>query len=319
MARAPVAVALVTFDSARHLPACLASLAPALAGRPARLVVVDNASADGTRELVRALAPHALLIANPVNRGYGAALNQALAVVDEQIAVLANPDVAFGEGSLDRLAAFLEASPRHALAGPRGAARAFPTVALEACELFLGHRLWPQNPLHRRFFRQDLSGAAPADADWLVGACLAARSGALARVGGFDERYPLYFEEVDLAWRLGRAGYACASVPDAVVEHAGGGSSAAHALELERVYLASQRRFFARAHGAPAAATLSAVQIAGQAFRLAWWGVRSLLAPEASRHLAPARARARRALNHMINSRNDEAGRLARGVLPPGL
>ena len=285
-----LSVALVTHESARDLPACLASLAAA-AERPTSVVIVDNASAA---------PPPEASVRNAANRGYGAALNQALALIDTEFVVLANPDVVFAPGSLDRMVRFLEAHPEHALAGPDGTARSFPTVGLEACELFLGHRLWPGNPVHGRFFRADLAGRT-GDCDWLVGACLVARRAALAAVGGFDENYFMYFEETDLAWRLARAGWRCAQVGDARVAHAGGGSSRGRELELERTYLRSQQRFFVRKSGAPAAALLRAVQVLGQTFRLAVWGGRALVAPESSTHLTPARARARRQLAWLIS------------------
>ena len=309
-----VAVALVTHRSAEHLPACLASVAEGLAGRPARLVIVDNASTDGTPALARALAhdtlgQDALVIENRENRGYGAALNQALAATDEPIAILANPDTVFGPGSLDRLASFLEASPRHALAGPRltgadaigaASARGFPSVALEACELLFGHRIWPENPLHRRYLRTDLppGQSAPADTDWLVGACLAARRDALAAVGGFDEAYHLYFEEVDLAFRLARAGHACAYLPEAVVAHTGGGSRDRG--ELERVFVRSQRRYFERTQGRAAVAALRAVQVVGNAYRLALYAVRCALVPRSRPRLSAGAARARRDLSRAL-------------------
>lgn len=311
-----IAVVAVTFDSAAHVEPFFASLAPALSGRPARVVVIDNASADDTVAQVTRCAPDASIFVNPCNRGYGAALNQGLAATGEELVVLANPDLTFAPGALDTLARWLESAPEHALAGPRGAARGFPSVGLEACELFLGHRLWPANPLHAGFFRPDLdrAGARPADCDWLVGACVVARRRALEEIGGFDPGYPLYFEETDLAWRLRARGWRAACVPEAVVHHAGGGSSQADAHALEDVYRASQRRFFTRCFGAPAADLLVAVQLAGHAFRLSWWGARALAHPGSRRRLAAPREAARRALAWIVSSRKNEKGRLSRGA-----
>ena len=288
------AVILVTFDSGGHVAACLASLGSAAA----QVIVVDNASADDTVARVRTCAPDAQVIVNRVNRGYGAALNQGVAATDAELVVLANPDLTFGEGALERMAMYMEGAPRCGLAGPRGSGRGWPGVGLEACELFLGHRVWPGNPVHGRFFEP----AAPA---WLVGACLMARRAALLEVGGFDEDYALYFEEVDLAWRLARAGWERACVAEAEVHHAGGGSSAGQGVALEDVYRASQRRFFRKAFGEPAADALRVVQVAGNAFRVAWWGARGM---------APARDRARRALSWFWKSRKIETERLLRGA-----
>ena len=279
--------ALVTHNSSADLPACLASLP-----RDWPLVVVDNASTDGSAALARERAPHAQVIENRENRGYGAALNQALEVLDSELVVLANPDVVFGAGSLEAMVGFLEGHPQHALAGPDGSARGFPTVTLEACELFFGHRLWPDNPVHGRFFRTDLAGR-DGDCDWVVGACVVARRAALAGVGGFDEGYHLYFEETDLAWRLARAGWRCAQVGAARIAHAGGGSSRGREEELARVYLQSQQRFFRKKDGAPAAALLRAVQVLGNRFRLVVRAGRELLVPVSIRRSRTTRASAR--------------------------
>jgi N-acetylglucosaminyl-diphospho-decaprenol L-rhamnosyltransferase len=264
------ALAIVSHQSARDLPGALASST----GIPR--VIVDSASTDGSAALARTLAPDARVIELPSNLGYGAALNRALAVIDCEFVVCANADVVFHAGALEALVRFLETSPAHALAAPllidskgreTSSGRGFPTVALEACELFYGHRLWPENPIHRGYWRDDLPLHQPADAEWLVGACLAARRRAVLAVGGFDEGYHMYFEETDLAWRLARAGWRAAYRPEAVVTHAGGGSSTGQEARLARVYRESQQRFFTRKYGAPAATTLRVVQAAGAVFR----------------------------------------------------
>jgi GT2 family glycosyltransferase len=332
-------VAVVSFDSVRHLPGCLESIPDALAGLAADVVVVDNASRDGSAGLVRERFPEVTVIECPTNRGYGAAANLALARCRAPYLLIANADVVFLPGCIARLVAHLDSSPRDALAGPLllredghpvPPARSFPTLLLEACELFLVHRIWPGNPVHARHARADLGTGSepegpagglrppsgrPGAVDWLVGAVLLARREAMTEVGGFDEAYGLYYEETDLAWRLAQRGWGVAYRPEAHATHAGGGSSSGGAAPqaaeapdaparpagafgplLEQVELASQYRFFRRRSGAAAVAALWLVQIAGCLFRLLFWGARRALRPHRERHLAPALARTLRHL-----------------------
>jgi N-acetylglucosaminyl-diphospho-decaprenol L-rhamnosyltransferase len=263
-----VAIAVVTHQSARHLTACLDSVAGG------EVIVVDNASTDGSAELARSRGVR--VIANETNVGYGAALDQAVRSTSAPWIVLANADVVFAPDAIARLIEFLEAHPRHALVGPRlidpagvvaASARGFPTLALEAAEAFRLRRFWPENPIHRAHWRPELSRGGAGDADWVVGACMAARRAALEEVGGVDGGYFLYYEEVDLAWRLSRRGWRIAYCPDALVTHVGGGSSAGREAELARAYDESRERFFLRAYGKAAVPALRLIRLAGTVLR----------------------------------------------------
>lgn len=268
-----VTVAIVAHQSAGHLTACLDSVEAALGGADGEVIVVDNASTDGSAAVARSHPACDRAIANDRNVGYAAALDLARAASASSWLVMANADVVFGAGSIARLIAFLEASPRHALAGPRlvgadgraaASARGFPTLALEAAEALRLRRVWRENPVHRAHWRPELSAGCAGDADWVVGACIAARRAALDEVGGIDGGYFLYYEEVDLAWRLARRGWKVAYRPEALVVHAGGGSGG-RADELARVYDASRERFFARAYGRMAVPALRLIRLAGAA------------------------------------------------------
>ncbi|MBI4863972.1 MAG: glycosyltransferase family 2 protein [Candidatus Riflebacteria bacterium] len=314
-------VAVVTFNSIHDLPACLDSLREGGTGR-VRTVVVDNASTDGTAELVRHGYPAVELEENRVNRGYGAALNQVLRTTRTPYLLLTNADVVYRPGSVARLVETLQREPRVGLIGPMlegddgvpvSPARAFPSVTLELAELFLAHRLWPRNPVHHGFFQ-------PGRPGYVVGAVLVARTRALEEVGGFDERYWLYFEETDLAWRLARAGWDVAVCPEATVVHHGGGSARhVDAESLELAMLASQRRFFFKTGGFAAVASLWLVQLAGNLFRALVWSSRRLLTPGRSRHLAEPLARAIRQIRWLLWMSAAPPGVSSAGARPANL
>ena len=237
----PVAAVVVSCNSAAEIGDCLASL-----GEAAEVVVVDNASADETREVVSRDHPQVRLIANRENRGFAAGANQGVSATTSPLVLFLNPDAVLTT-DLGALAAALQ-EPGVAAAGGRlvdwqgrtqtgFTIRAFPTVASLACEALLLNRLWPRNPVNRRYRCLDLDHNQPQDVDQPAGAFLMVRRAALEAAGGFDERFfPLWFEDVDLCRRLRRAGYRIRYVPDCVARHRGAHSLAAISVVQRQVY-----------------------------------------------------------------------------------
>ncbi|RKY21775.1 MAG: hypothetical protein DRQ55_03260 [Planctomycetota bacterium] len=216
---------VVTHQSARDLPLLLRSLVPALSqlwqrGLRSELIIVDNASTDGSADLARRLVPWATRIVSDTNLGYGEAINRALARASGRWVAFGNADLFVPAGGLARLPALLAAQPDDvALVGPalhgsdgrrtRSAGR-FPSLGrlltglLRAC--------------HRRKYlsmREHLPGAV----DWVTGACLFARAEHLATVSGFDPRFFLYYEDVDLARRLADRQLRCVYDPRVALVH----------------------------------------------------------------------------------------------------
>ena len=200
-----LAIVIVSFNCRKNLRQCLASLPTA------HIVVVDNASTDGGAAMAH--------IVNDTNRGFAAACNQAISATTEPFLLLLNPDTV--NPPVQQLLDFMEANPDVGACGPRiinpdGSAqvscRRFPTWwRMALAELGL-----------RRFYYVAHPGR---DVEQLMGSCLMLRHAAVEQVGLFDERFFLYFEEVDLCLRLRQAGWHVAYVPDATVTHAGGASS----------------------------------------------------------------------------------------------
>lgn len=205
-------VVIVTYRSAAHLPACLEALPP-----DAHIVVVDNASGDGSAEVARAAG--AQVLRNGDNRGFAAAANQGAREGDGELILFLNPDAVVGACELEVLTAGFEADARLAAAGPRlvtpggDEQRAwwpFPSPGATWAEALGLHRLGCGRSEKRKGF--------------VVGACLLVRRRAFEALGGFDERFWLYGEEADLCRRLWDDGWQVRLVPEAVATHLGGAS-----------------------------------------------------------------------------------------------
>lgn len=222
-----VTVVVVTHNPGVSLDTCLASLPRAL-DVPFEVRIVDNASADGAPQ--RYAARHgAHLIEVGRNAGYGTAANIGAVGVGSPWVLVVNPDTEFLPNSLARLLSAAQRWPRAGVLGPSlltadgnryPSARAIPSLSAG-----IGHALcvrwWPSNPWTKRYRRESevpVEGAV----GWLSGACMLFRTAAFASVGGFDERYFMYFEDLDVCERLTAAGWANVYVPSAGVRHAGG-------------------------------------------------------------------------------------------------
>jgi GT2 family glycosyltransferase len=233
-------------------------------GATIRTVVVDNASDDGSAELVRARFPEATLIANAENRGFGAACNQALDLAGE-FTLFLNPDAALLPGALPALLRRLRATPAAALVGPRvqfpdgrpqPTRRRFPTLPallVESTPLD-----WRTGGRWLRRYQCVGEPEIPGRVDWLSGACLLGRTAALRQAGGFDPRFFMYFEEVDLCRRLAANGWETWYEPAAVVVHHHSQSADQDVRARDRLYFTSKYRYAARYLGATTAALLRA-------------------------------------------------------------
>jgi GT2 family glycosyltransferase len=248
----PLAVAVISFETRDALGACLRSV---LAARPVELVVVDNGSTDGSIELVAAGFPQAALVVNEENRGYGAAANQAFAACTAPGLLLLNSDTVVAADALTSLGRYLAEHPDVGVVGPRLAnpdgslqpsTFPFPSVG----DLLVGdtglHLLIRRFPnLRERFLRTWAHDAARA-VPWLRGAALGIRRSAFEAVGGFDEDFFMYWEEVDLCRRLAAAGFETHYAPVTTVVHAGAASTSQRAGAMRREWLIGFRRYLRR-------------------------------------------------------------------------
>jgi hypothetical protein len=233
-------IILVNYNSTDCLLDCLESIQGGLNAVPAALWIVDNNSSDGVGRITRRF-PEVHLIRNRLNRGFGAAVNQALNRSTAPLIVLLNPDSRVLRGFFQTILPFMEANPRIAIAGPRilngdgsvqGSARSFPTplTALFGRTSLLS-RLFPRNPITRaNVLAADSDGIHPMEVDWVSGACMIVRRKATEAVGGFDERFFLYWEDADWCRRMRNGGWEIVYFPQAEVMHHAGVSSGKRAL-----------------------------------------------------------------------------------------
>ena len=203
-----VSIVIVSFNTVRELLACLASIERSARSLPHEVILVDNASADGTVEAVRARFPAVRLIANDANVGFPKANNQALPLVRGEYVLFLNPDSGVEPGTLDRMVAQLEGFPERAAVGPRvrkasefmspNCARRLPTWWTEFCDLSWLARIFPRSRLLAWKYYAGWDGKTDRDVECLLGAAMLCRSAQVRALGGFDESVPLYLDDMDL-------------------------------------------------------------------------------------------------------------------------
>jgi len=247
------------------------------AGEGIELVIVDNGT-DQSRSRAVADEHGARLVVPGTNLGYGAAANVGAADAQTPWLLISNSDLVWQPGSIDALVAAAGATPRVGSAGP-GLLNPDGSVYPSARELpsltqGVGHavlvRFWPGNPWTRAYqARQETAGGERA-AGWLSGACLLVRREAFEQVGGFDESYFMFFEDVDLGERLGHAGWTNLYVPAARVTHIGGTSWRSRPAPMIRAHHASAYRYLARRYWRWYEAPVRWVIRAGLAVRRTW-------------------------------------------------
>lgn len=252
-----VAVVVVNFNSGTLTRRCLESAAADLGTRDWTGVVIDNASTDGSLAALDAL-PRTSLIANTVNAGFGAAVNQAAARSDASLLWVLNPDCVVHPGAFAALAATLDRYPDCAIAAPQllnadgsvqASARGNPTAwtGLFGRNTLLT-RFFPSSAVARRNLpASDLvaSGVDSAPVDWVMGAAMLIRRSMFDAANGFDERYFLYWEDADLCRRLWDRGYSTRYVTGARVTHEGGASARTDSSLATRAFHQSAYRYYA--------------------------------------------------------------------------
>jgi N-acetylglucosaminyl-diphospho-decaprenol L-rhamnosyltransferase len=192
------------------------------------------------------------------NLGYGRAANIGVADALTDWVVVANPDVAWTPGSLDTLIAAAQRWPSGGALGPAiltpdgslyPSARQLPSLGRGIGHALLGW-WWPTNPWTRAY-RTEGGDPVEGPTGWLSGSCLLLRTSAFRQVGGFDPGYFMYFEDLDLCERLGRAGWRSVYVPSAVVSHIGAHSTERHRIAMVREHHRSAYRYLSRKYAGP--------------------------------------------------------------------
>lgn len=281
MSAPDVAAVVVSYNVAELLVACVASLR---ADGIERIVVVDNASSDSSVVAVRAADPGVQVVALDRNTGYGAGVNRGVAETTEPFVLFMNPDVEVEPGSTKVLLDAMGDDPGLALVGPRietpegelyPSARTFPDWRDAAGHAFL-HFVWPANPFSRRYRMLDWDHRDARVVDWVAGTHVLARRSAWDEVGGFDEAFFMYLEDVDLCWRLARSGWRVGYEPAARVSHAIGRSTDQTPYRMIAAHHRSLLRYAARTTTGASRLALPVVAVALVVRTALAWAQRAL-------------------------------------------
>ena len=268
---------IVAYNSARTLRACVE---PLTAIEGVRVIVVDNRSPDDTAGTVAGLDVE--LVRASRNGGFAAGCNLGIARATGHYVLLLNPDARMSAGALDALVATLDANPETAIAGPRiveddgtlaSSQRRFPRPLSTFAQALFLHRLWPHASWTDELVRDPAAYGTAGAPDWVSGACMLIRREALELVGGMDEDFFLYCEDMDLCARVRDAGWDVRYEPSAIVHHEGGASRPREELLAT---LARNRVLYARKH---AGRTTVLLEAAGVALGHATHAVTSLARP----------------------------------------
>jgi N-acetylglucosaminyl-diphospho-decaprenol L-rhamnosyltransferase len=237
---------VVNYRSAELTVACVASLR---ANGVDEVVVVDSASGDDCGRRLLVADAEATFLPLDRNRGYGAAANAGARLATGEVLLVCNPDLLVEPGAVAALTGALARDPALGAVGPRierpdgsryPSARSFPSLVDAAGHGFIG-LISTRNRWSARYLRTEQEGPGPAD--WVSGACVAVRRAAWDEVGGFDESFFMFMEDVDLCWRLRRAGWSVAYEPSARVVHLEGVSRAAAPYRMILAHHRSLLRF----------------------------------------------------------------------------
>jgi GT2 family glycosyltransferase/lipopolysaccharide/colanic/teichoic acid biosynthesis glycosyltransferase len=303
-----LSIIIITYNSRSPVERCLASLEAYEPSCDHETIVIDNASEDGTIDMVAGRFPRVRIVANGENLGYSRAVNQGMQLSSGRAILIINPDIVVQEGSIDRLMEFMDAHPDAGIIGsklvyPDGrlqhSCRAYYTVsALVFRRTFLG-KLFPRAKPLRDHLLLDYDHETPRKVDWIIGACMLVRREALAKVGLMDERFFLYFEDIDWCYRMKNNGWSVYYVPASVMVHTYERSSARsilrkpfliHVLSLMRYYEKWNKFFYAarRNRGAIKAAALVVSDLAAINLSfLAAYLLRNLFQPLFAHQLYP--------------------------------
>jgi N-acetylglucosaminyl-diphospho-decaprenol L-rhamnosyltransferase len=312
-----LAIVIVSYNVRDMLRDCLRSLAAPAARTTLDVWVVDNASHDGSAEMVRAVFPAVHVIAAPRNGGYAYANNLALrAVIGDgsgELAVrgatptarsplpspdyvlLLNPDTVVPPGALDALVDFMETHPEAGACGPKlllangaldvACRRSFPTPEIAFYRMVGLSKLFPHSPRYGRYNMTYLDPDAQTEVDSVVGACMLVRASVVREVGLLDEAYFMYGEDLDWAYRIKQYGWTIMYVPSVIVHHFKRASSRQRPFRSIRAFYDAMRVFHRKHYAATTPAPLNWLIEAGITFKEVWGLGSNFLRPRATRRV----------------------------------
>ena len=250
-----VSIIIINWNTKKLLAECLDSVSEFAADVSNEIIIVDNASEDGSQEMVKKFYPHVQLVENDQNTGFAKANNQGVKLSSGEYVLLLNSDARLTASSLQNLLELAEKNPAIGLVGarllnPDGSFQAshtpFPTLWKEFLILSGLGRLFADSWYPSRGAEVE---KGVQQVDYVEGACLFCRKDIYLQVGGLDEAYFMYAEEVDLCFAIKKAGYQVWYHPEACIIHHGGASSLNRRTQREGDLYSSRIRFFRKNYG----------------------------------------------------------------------
>jgi GT2 family glycosyltransferase len=282
-----LSIIIISFNTRETTLKCLRSVYAHLDGVAVEVIVVDNASADGSADAIAAQFPQVVMIRNPDNAGFGAANNLAMQQAKGENLLLLNSDAFLTPGALPAMLAALHEKPNIGLVGPRllnadgslqRSCYRFPSplvawlealwisAVAPAKSIFGDLRTWPHDE--------------PYQPEWVIGACMMVRRQVYETVGGFDPGFFMYAEETDWQKRIRAAGWEIAFTPAAAVTHLGGASGADDKPKINNYFFSSGDYYYRKHHGVLGMYSARAAMTVGALLRLPLWGMMWLALPK---------------------------------------
>lgn len=272
-----LSVIIVNFNTRELLRDCLQSVFRETPELDLEVIVVDNASADGSADMVRDEFPQVQLICSEHNLGFARANNLAIAGARGEVVILLNPDTLIKDRALEKLVAHLRSHPEVGAAGPdlpqpsgvlQVAACGYrPTLWRVFCQYFFLTRLFPRMPLFRGMNLPAGVYHEPVPVEWLSGACLAVPKKVWDDVGLLDESWFMFAEDMEWCERALRRGYQLHYMPNVTVYHIWGASSRGSAEAVSTMWLDSLAAWYSREHSRFSCAMLLLILSAGLRLR----------------------------------------------------
>lgn len=280
-----VSVIIVNWNTRHYVLDCIRSLLAYQGQYKLEIIVVDNASEDDSAAAIKAQFPQVVVIENPDNRGFARANNQGIAIARGRYVSLVNSDILFLEDTFTLMLHYMDQNPDVGVLGPKllwqdqtlqGSCRKSPSIWNTLCPAIGLTALFPRISFFSGehmigYFAHDRI----IDVDVLVGAFMMIRRSTLEQVGGMDEQYFMYCEEVDWCKRFVEAGWKIRFFPETKVIHYGGGSSASEPVRFFKEFCLSNLRYWNKHHARPLVISYRLVMILRYLIRLPFWSILS--------------------------------------------
>ncbi len=291
-----LSVIIVNYNTRERLKGCLASLRQSRGVGDIETFVVDNASDDGSAEMVASEFPWVRLIRSDVNGGYAYANNLALRETSGRKILLLNPDTELGETALSELVSYLDAHPETGAVGPKlvrgdgsldlACRRSFPTPSVAFYRMAGLSRLFPKSRRFGRYNLTYLDSDEETEVDALTGACMLVRREAIEDVGLLDERFFMYGEDLDWAYRIKSLGWTIRYNPKVVVLHYKGEASRQSSERATVAFYRAMHLFYAKHYRGKSFPGVDWAILAGIYGRMAWSLAKNALRPPEQRRVA---------------------------------